>query len=103
MNNSYANQLGAMQQRASSFGSAIGAANSPKEPTLLGRGEELLKHVAELEREHARLRGNLLGLQESEVSSIPTPVTTIDGMLARACQQVACLVGDMATINGCVG
>lgn len=76
----------------------------PSEPTMLNRAEELLKHLSELDREQSRLRSNLLGVQvEAASNGIEANPTTVEGMLRLACQRVACLVGDMATINGRIG
>lgn len=71
---------------------------------MLARAEELIGHLDRLEQEHYRLRGNLLsdGNTHDPRGELIHP-STIEGLLALACQRVACMVGDMATINGKVG
>lgn len=71
----------------------------PMEPSILGRAAELLTHIGNLEHEHALLRGNLFANGEANAPRQAEP-SSLEGMLADACSRTACMVGDMATING---
>lgn len=75
------------------------AVPEPMEPSILGRAHELLNHVDNLERENSLLRGSLFGVGSVDQPKGIEP-SSLEGMLADACSRVACMVGDMATING---
>lgn len=60
---------------------------------------QLLQHIGQLEHEHSIMRGSLFGEGETGANNKLEP-TSIDGMCADACQRIASLVGDAATING---
>ncbi len=82
---------------------ADNAPDCTQEPSMLAKAEELLKHVTALEQEHSRLRENLLG-PYPVVDGLGAPEqASLFQMIYSACERVACLVGDAATLNGRIG
>ncbi len=71
------------------------------QPTTLGRANELINYVATLEGHTATLRSTLFG--EGEPGLEPDIPTSLDGMLADACNRVASLCGQLATIKQKIG
>ena len=71
----------------------------------MAKTEELLKHISALEQEHTRLRQMLLGAfpETADNGMKQAGQISLDQMLFMACQRVASLVGDVATINGRIG
>lgn len=71
---------------------------TPRDPSILASASELISHIGQLEHELGILRSNLLsGGQIGEAA--PECGTSIEAMVSAACTRVACMVGDMATIN----
>lgn len=78
-----------------------GFAEQLNQPTMLGRANELLNHVSDLERHVCAVQSDLFGMVPSDGSQPEPP--TLDGMLAGACERVASLCREMATIRDRVG
>lgn len=72
--------------------------STPSDPTLVGRAEELVGYLESAFFETGKMRSSMFGEGESGgVTRVPP--TTLTGLLARACEQAASLVGELRTIN----
>lgn len=101
MNTKTALQNSALRDRAArGTGTDFGNSAVPMEPSIVGRAQELLNHIGNLEREHSVLRGALFGEGADAEGRGPIINSGLEAVLADACTRVACMVGDMATING---
>lgn len=68
-------------------------------PGLMSRAQELLSHIGSLEKEQAQVRGALFGWGLPDNDSSRPEFSTVEAILTDACQRLATLVGDMASIN----
>jgi hypothetical protein len=71
------------------------------EPTLTGRVQQIQDHMALAEQRVALLRGHLWGEGENGPNR-PMP-TSVRGMIDDIGTRLACLCGELATINSRVG
>lgn len=71
------------------------------EPTITGQLHQLLEHMDLAESRVASLRGHLFGEGESGMQR-STP-TTVRSMLVDLGTRLACLCGELATINSRMG
>lgn len=73
----------------------------PNQPTTLGMATELLNQIATLEMHSSNLRQAIFG--EGESNPPRSEPTTLQGVLADACQRAALLCGEMATLRQRLG
>lgn len=85
------------QQPTAGIAPMLGIAPTPNEPTIVGAVSELLNFIATAEMHLADFRSVVFGEGESELKQ-ETP-TTMDAALRTACTRVACICGQLATIN----
>lgn len=71
------------------------------EPTLTGKLIQILEHIELAESRMANLRGHLYGEGESSLDYPKS--TTIRGMVDLIGTRLACLCGELATINSRMG